>query len=59
MSVVPMPGTAPSARHLLLNGIFAENPVFRLALSLCPAVAVTTSGRIAACADGVSSWSPN
>lgn len=34
---------APSARHLLLNGIFAENPVFRLALSLCPAVAVTTT----------------
>lgn len=25
------------------NGIFGENPVFRLALSLCPAVAVTTS----------------
>lgn len=23
------------------NGIFGENPVFRLALSLCPAVAVT------------------
>src|SRR3972149_6694040 len=24
------------------NGIFGENPVFRLALSLCPAVAVTS-----------------
>ena len=33
----------PSARSLLLNGIFGENPVFRLALSLCPAVAVTTT----------------
>jgi electron transport complex protein RnfE len=34
---------APPARQLILNGIFAENPVFRLALSLCPAVAVTTT----------------
>jgi len=33
----------PGALHLILNGIFAENPVFRLALSLCPAVAVTTT----------------
>lgn len=33
----------PGARTLLLNGIFGENPVFRLALSLCPAVAVTTT----------------
>ena len=33
----------PSAKTLLLNGLFAENPVFRLALSLCPAVAVTTN----------------
>jgi electron transport complex protein RnfE len=38
-----MPGKQPSARFLLLNGIFQENPVFRLALSLCPAVAVTTT----------------
>ncbi len=37
------PPRPPSARELLLNGIFAENPVFRLALSLCPAVAVTTT----------------
>jgi electron transport complex protein RnfE len=43
MTVVPVPGRPPSARFLLLNGIFAENPVFRLALSLCPAVAVTTT----------------
>jgi electron transport complex protein RnfE len=33
----------PRAWDLVLNGIFAENPVFRLALSLCPAVAVTTT----------------
>lgn len=37
------PPPAPGARALLLNGIFTENPVFRLALSLCPAVAVTTT----------------
>ncbi len=36
-------GRPPSNRQLILNGIFAENPVFRLALSLCPAVAVTTT----------------
>ncbi|MDA8169927.1 MAG: electron transport complex subunit RsxE [Nitrospiraceae bacterium] len=28
---------------LLKNGIFGENPVFRVALSLCPSVAVTNS----------------
>lgn len=28
---------------LLWNGFIPENPIFRLALSLCPAVAVTTS----------------
>jgi H+/Na+-translocating ferredoxin:NAD+ oxidoreductase subunit E len=33
----------PSPGALILNGVFAENPVFRLALSLCPAVAVTTA----------------
>jgi electron transport complex protein RnfE len=43
MSAVLHPGPAPRARDLILNGIFAENPVFRLALSLCPAVAVTTT----------------
>ncbi len=37
------PDRPPGARELILNGIFAENPVFRLALSLCPAVAVTTT----------------
>jgi Na+-translocating ferredoxin:NAD+ oxidoreductase subunit E len=29
--------------QLLWNGFIPENPIFRLALSLCPAVAVTTS----------------
>ena len=43
MTVVPVPGKPPSARFLILNGILQENPVFRLALSLCPAVAVTTT----------------
>lgn len=28
--------------QLIKNGIFAENPIFRVALSLCPAVAVTS-----------------
>ena len=37
------PPPPPPARTLLLRGIFTENPVFRLALSLCPAVAVTTT----------------
>ena len=43
MSAALHPGPAPRARDLMLNGIFGENPVFRLALSLCPAVAVTTT----------------
>jgi electron transport complex protein RnfE len=43
VSAVLHPGPAPTARQLILNGIFAENPVFRLALSLCPAVAVTNT----------------
>ncbi len=29
--------------ELLWNGLIPENPIFRLALSMCPAVAVTTS----------------
>ena len=33
----------PSTKELLWKGFFSENPVFRLALSLCPAVAVTNS----------------
>lgn len=44
MSAEPTaPLQAPSPGRLILNGLFAENPVFRLALSLCPAVAVTTT----------------
>ncbi len=43
MSVALLEPRPPGARELILNGIFAENPVFRLALSLCPAVAVTTT----------------
>ena len=43
MSIPLVNADRPSARQLILNGIFAENPVFRLALSLCPAVAVTTT----------------
>jgi electron transport complex protein RnfE len=43
MNAALHPGPAPRARDLILNGIFGENPVFRLALSLCPAVAVTTT----------------
>ncbi|MBI5694476.1 MAG: electron transport complex subunit RsxE [Nitrospirae bacterium] len=33
----------PNLYNLIKNGIFSENPVFKLALSLCPAVAVTTT----------------
>jgi Na+-translocating ferredoxin:NAD+ oxidoreductase subunit E len=29
--------------ELVVNGIFLENPIFRLALSMCPAVGLTTS----------------
>ena len=50
MSTIPLtpvteitPPPPPPAGTLILRGIFTENPVFRLALSLCPAVAVTTS----------------
>ena len=35
--------TPPPISTLLMRGLFDENPVFRLALSLCPAVAVTTT----------------
>ncbi len=33
----------PPISTMIMRGIFEENPVFRLALSLCPAVAVTTA----------------
>jgi len=35
--------TAPPISTMIMRGIFEENPVYRLALSLCPAVAVTTT----------------
>lgn len=37
------PTTSISYGKLIRNGILAENPIFRVALSLCPAVAVTSS----------------
>ena len=43
MSAASIHESQPCMKALVLNGIFAENPVFRLALSLCPAVAVTTT----------------
>jgi Na+-translocating ferredoxin:NAD+ oxidoreductase subunit E len=43
VSVVQLQTKPPGMKELILNGIFNENPVFRLALSLCPAVAVTTT----------------
>ena len=43
LTVERPPAPPPSLGRLLLNGILSENPVFRLALSLCPAVAVTTT----------------
>jgi len=35
--------TPPPISTMMMRGLFDENPVFRLALSLCPAVAVTTT----------------
>lgn len=35
--------STPTFTEFMIRGLFTENPVFRLALSLCPAVAVTTS----------------
>jgi electron transport complex protein RnfE len=43
VSAQAIPLRTPSNGALILNGLFAENPVFRLALSLCPAVAVTNT----------------
>ena len=37
------PAAPPPLHRRILDGILSENPVFRLALSLCPAVAVTTT----------------
>lgn len=38
-----MPATTKSNTQLLLNGILNENPIFRLALSMCPAVGISTT----------------
>jgi len=38
-----MKETKHDYKKIITRGLFDENPVFRLALSLCPAVAVTTS----------------
>ncbi|MCP4043430.1 MAG: electron transport complex subunit RsxE [Gammaproteobacteria bacterium] len=35
--------TSKSNMELVLTGILDENPIFRLALSMCPAVAITTT----------------
>jgi len=35
--------TTKSNSELVLNGILDENPIFRLALSMCPAVGISTS----------------
>ena len=29
--------------HLVANGILQENPIFKLALSMCPAVGISTT----------------
>ena len=38
-----MAATRKSNAQLLFNGILTENPIFRLALSMCPAVGITTT----------------
>ncbi|MFN3535417.1 MAG: electron transport complex subunit RsxE [Desulfatiglandales bacterium] len=38
-----MAATTKSNSELFLNGILNENPIFRLALSMCPAVGLTTT----------------
>ncbi len=35
--------TPKTHKQLFLNGVLNENPIFRLALSMCPAVGLTTS----------------
>jgi electron transport complex protein RnfE len=35
--------TKKTTAQLLFNGILTENPIFRLALSMCPAVGITTT----------------
>ncbi|MGD2125716.1 MAG: electron transport complex subunit RsxE [Desulfobacteraceae bacterium] len=38
-----MPVTQKTNTQLFFNGILAENPIFRLALSMCPAVGISTT----------------
>ena len=38
-----MPATTKTNSQLLINGILNENPIFRLALSMCPAVGISTT----------------
>ncbi len=38
-----MPATTKTNKQLFFNGILTENPIFRLALSMCPAVGISTS----------------
>ncbi|MCD4715625.1 MAG: electron transport complex subunit E [Desulfobacterales bacterium] len=38
-----MPATTKTNSQLVINGILNENPIFRLALSMCPAVGISTS----------------
>ena len=38
-----MPATTKTNPQLLFNGILDENPIFRLALSMCPAVGISTT----------------
>lgn len=38
-----MPATTKTNPQLLFNGILGENPIFRLALSMCPAVGISTT----------------
>lgn len=40
---MPKDTNKPSLRSVFLNGIFSENPTFRLVLGVCPTLAVTTS----------------
>jgi len=38
-----LPVTKKTNAQLFFNGILAENPIFRLALSMCPAVGISTT----------------
>ncbi len=43
--VIKLPEEKIRYRDLIINGIVAENTIFKLAISLCPAIAVTNSLR--------------